>query len=513
MRSYKRLSVLLIFALVFTLLLAVCLIACNSTALTNLLPSQKATTYVSLDVNPSIEIVLDQYNAVMSVEGVNEDARVLLFQEDGIVGADVNVAIENIASLAVKYNYITSDNASVDVCVVSCDEKTEEKISSRVSEYFQKGVQSVDSSIALKFESGINLELSLELENVKAQFADNKAVQDMTVSEFRLVKRALEADDTLTLEGALAESKDSLIAKVQRLQSSVEAKYDALYAETINKAEAVYKNAVNSLEGGLYVAHFAGKTTSSYIRFDYGAVAENLAKTKQAVKYAAANAYLASLQCYKALYRSYAKNPTCEISIKEANEIALSLCIEYDDFIAEIGASVSITKVRFEKSALCDCVNKLYRNASGEERTQISDAFGKISSDVFADIEIDSTVLDFSVDDVEETINKIKTHLAGNDVFVGIADSATSECKPDVDYSDETSINNAIALLKQKANEAYEGMALTDDDIEQIDEAKSQISVQLDSALKAYNDIKDTALNQALARMQSLKQSVQTALR
>lgn len=505
MRSYKRLSVLLIFALVFTLLSAVCLIACNSTALTNLLPSQKATTYVSLDVNPSIEIVLDQYNAVMSVEGVNEDARVLLFQEDGIVGADVNVAIENIAALAVKYNYITGDNATVDVCVVSCDEKTGEKIFSRVGEYFQKGVQAEDSSISMKFESGINLELSLELENVKAQFADNKALQDMTVAEFRLVKRAIEADDTLTLEAALSESRDSLISKVQRLQLSVEVKYDALYTETINKAEAVYKNAVNSLEGGLYVAHFAGKTTSSYIRFDYIAAAENLAKTKQAVKYATANAYLASLQCYKALYRSYAKNPTCEISIREANEIAVSLGIEYEDFIAEVGANVSITKVSFEKSALCDCVNKIYRNASGDERAQIFDAFEQISEDVFSEIEIDSKDIDFSVDDVEDTINKIKSHLSGNDVFVGIADSATSECKPDVDYSDEASINNAIAFLKQKANEAYAGMALTDEDIEQIDEAKSQISAQLDSALNAYNDLKDAALNQALARMQSLK--------
>ena len=42
--------------------------------------------YVSLDINPAIELIVDKDNNVVSVRGENEDGQVLLYEETGIKG-------------------------------------------------------------------------------------------------------------------------------------------------------------------------------------------------------------------------------------------------------------------------------------------------------------------------------------------------------------------------------------------------------------------------------------------
>lgn len=102
------------------MLCAVILVACNSiyTSHPHTSEPQRATSFVRIDVNPSVELVLDQNDVVMSAYGANRDGKVLLFEESGIVGAELDVALGNIASCAVRYGYV-KDDANVSVEVVS----------------------------------------------------------------------------------------------------------------------------------------------------------------------------------------------------------------------------------------------------------------------------------------------------------------------------------------------------------------------------------------------------------
>ena len=123
MRKGKSVTISLAICLLITVFLAVSLCACNITTDSPQTPqAQKATSFVCIDVNPSIELVLDQNNVVMSATGANKDGKVLLFEENGIVDAELDVAVSNIASLALKYGYV-EDGSNVNVEVSSSTEQ------------------------------------------------------------------------------------------------------------------------------------------------------------------------------------------------------------------------------------------------------------------------------------------------------------------------------------------------------------------------------------------------------
>ena len=71
----------------------------------------EAQTFVSMDINPSVEFTLDKNNKVLSVHGANEDGQVLLYGEEGIVGADIEVATAKVLELA--KNSVTSTRTTL----------------------------------------------------------------------------------------------------------------------------------------------------------------------------------------------------------------------------------------------------------------------------------------------------------------------------------------------------------------------------------------------------------------
>ncbi len=514
MRSYRKLTLLLIFALALTLLMAVCLIACNSTALSNL-TSQKATTFVCIDINPSIELVLDQDDTVMSVGGANNDAKVLLFQEDGIVGAHVNVAIENIASLAVEYKYISDDNHTIDISVVSADDSRQSQIFQSVTSHFEKGATTTDNTLSLQFENALNLALSQELQKIKEQFPSQEEVQTLSVADFRLIKRAIEADYSLSVTDAVLTKKENLIAKVQKMQSATESKYDVEYSEQIRGARLVYENAINAIDGGLYIAHFAKKTLDLA---NATSMFENLAKTKSALAYTTANAYLTALELYRAGYAQYYQNPDYSVSLLGAKSIADSLDVDVDWLIDSLDATTDKGFVRFEQRSFNDFMNKLYRNASQEERVNIESAFEKAVNNKFTVVTVSDENVGFSIKDVENTINAIKDDFmkeltAGiGDVVEDIVNSVISDCTPSVDYSSATSIDNAISILSKIAQSALDNMALSDEDLSDIEDAKSAIQSTIENALQTYNTAKDTAQQNAISRLSEQKETRKSML-
>ena len=58
----------------------------------------KAVSYVGIDVNPSVSLVLDKNDNVLSVLADNEDAQVLLYGET-LVGMSADEAAKKIAAL------------------------------------------------------------------------------------------------------------------------------------------------------------------------------------------------------------------------------------------------------------------------------------------------------------------------------------------------------------------------------------------------------------------------------
>ena len=55
-----------------------------------------ASAYLGLEINPSIDLVIDQYGKVFSVNAGNDDARILLYNENGIVGEVVEKQLKRL---------------------------------------------------------------------------------------------------------------------------------------------------------------------------------------------------------------------------------------------------------------------------------------------------------------------------------------------------------------------------------------------------------------------------------
>ena len=514
MRDYKKTSILLAMCLAFTVLCAVCLIACNSLTPNTVSFTPKATSYVSVDVNPSIELVLDQNDEVMNVTGANEDARVLLFREDGIVGAKVNVAIENIASLAVEYGYLKEENSTVDVCVVSSSDDKQNALFKSISDSFTKGVQEQNESLCVSIANEISLSLNTELAKLKSQYSADENIQSLSVSDFKLVKRAMEADPSQNYQELAGKSTEELLSIASVLQNNADATYGDEYKKQVDKAKLVYNNTVQTLEGTFYVKHFATNALGAYLDANYTEAMANLAKTSSAVKYTAANAYLLSLTYYQTRFASYFANPTYTISQDAISEIATALGMSEDDFEKAIDASTIKDGVQISKNNLEFFVDKLYRNASEQEKARLANVYENICNEYLVTADKDEEDMQFSIDDVDKRILTIKATLATPQMTLMLnlagfdIDDILGQCKPEnVDYDDYSSIDKAIASLKELAQSAKEDMALTEEDEEQVKEDFSSVQSTLDDALQIFNKAKEKAVNDAIDYILSIKNS------
>ena len=89
------------------------IIALTCAVFTGCQTPDQSRAVVNVDVNPSIQFVVDAQNKVVSVNALNEDAQVLLYGEASFEGKDIEQAIETITSLAVEYGYLDEQNKVV----------------------------------------------------------------------------------------------------------------------------------------------------------------------------------------------------------------------------------------------------------------------------------------------------------------------------------------------------------------------------------------------------------------
>ena len=150
-----------------------------STAMFNLnAPSQKkAKAIVNVDVNPSVELVVDDRDRVVSVKGLNDEGSMIIYGE-ALVGKDVNNAISTIIKVETETGYLVANadvsQNTIKVSVSADDEKYKDALESKIEvsiddtclknhvkasvEYVEKYTHAQLVEIALKCDSSLNKE-------------------------------------------------------------------------------------------------------------------------------------------------------------------------------------------------------------------------------------------------------------------------------------------------------------------------------------------------------------------
>lgn len=87
-------------------------------------------SYVSVDINPSLEFSVNRFDKVIGVHAFNEDAEKVISASDNIKYKDIDDALEQILDTASDQGFLKKDEANSIMFVVSSGNKKEEKVMS-----------------------------------------------------------------------------------------------------------------------------------------------------------------------------------------------------------------------------------------------------------------------------------------------------------------------------------------------------------------------------------------------
>ena len=225
--------------------------------------------YISLDINPAIELIVDKDSNVISVRGENEDGQVLLYEETGIKGEKIDAAINKITDLAVKYGYLDEDNKVVDTLVTSGDNAFATEILSKVNTSVTATAANLGLTVATDGEGAYSL--LRKMDEVKKRFPNNKAIRNMSVSKFKLALSVSETGE-ISLDSAAALDDAKLIEMLREASPQIEEFATAAYMETKTKALAIYEQATELACNAVYTQYYLEKMLSHPLTAYYGGV-------------------------------------------------------------------------------------------------------------------------------------------------------------------------------------------------------------------------------------------------
>lgn len=198
-----------------------------------------AASYVSVDVNPSVSFVLDEDDKVLSVIAENEDAQVLIYEEN-FEGLTVEKAVEKLADLAVELGYLNEENRGVNITAEG--EVQLEEIKTSLQSAFTAAVEEAGGEYEVSLTSDGLFSVQRELEEINAAYD-----LTLTVSEYELIAQAQAADKTLTVQAAAKLTKEELIEIVYEGMDEYVPYATEAYEKIKNEAFSVYYKAKEEL--------------------------------------------------------------------------------------------------------------------------------------------------------------------------------------------------------------------------------------------------------------------------
>ncbi len=224
-------------------------------------------SYVSIDINPSIELTVDENNKVVSVYAANEDANILLYEEEGILGASIEDAIAKITELAIELGYLDEENKVVGTTVSSADAEwvstLQEKVNTKIT------ATAKNSGLEITTDAEGAYSLLRKLEQLKAQYPDNQEIQNLSVSKLKLALSASENGE-ITLESAIELDDTQLIKMIEESHKELEAFATDAYIKAKQEAFAIYDELSGIAIDGVYGEIYLKNVTSHLTTFWYG---------------------------------------------------------------------------------------------------------------------------------------------------------------------------------------------------------------------------------------------------
>lgn len=202
-------------------------------------------TYVSLDINPSVEFEADDGNVVVSYRAMNVDAEFLLEENDlELVGLPLDDAVESVIGLAVEYGYLDAADAqgAVMITVINRNQTLEDEIRRMIET--QTGA----------YLSASEMQTQLIIASATSQIRQQASELDLSVGKMLLIEKARAADANLTIEAAkelsVKELNEIAVGYNQSVIEGFRAEYHSK-VETLDDLKATALTSLNNREAEL----------------------------------------------------------------------------------------------------------------------------------------------------------------------------------------------------------------------------------------------------------------------
>ncbi len=455
----------------------------------------EAATYVGIDVNPSVSLILDGDGKVLSVAAENEDAQVLLYGED-LTGLTAGEAAEKIAELSVELGYLNENNTGVNITV--------EGKAGDIEGDIRAAFEASADGLGLNFSSEGTFSVNRKLAAVNAEYN-----LDLTVGQFRLIAEAQKADGSLTWEAAAQMDTSRLLELAALAAETVEPYATATYTAAKEAALYAYETAKGQLVDSLWLLPYSTTYLPDVLtgqKVNYGAIYNLYTGASRTL-----GAGLSAAEKAEAAAR--------EISVSDGtlDAIAVALGMSEDEKAAFVA---QVTEGGKTVAALDAYLDVYFKNMTAEARAQIADKIAEVTAAVQAEADkIDASVAQEYKDafaklcsDLTALIpdsikNTASTYLTEFSALVeDIGEAAEGKEPKAAAYA----VKNAV---DQRAEEVMNAMRadLTDEDVKGVEDAIAKVSDSLSAAEQRCKAALEEAETQAKEYLAALKEARKNA--
>ncbi len=226
-------------------------------------------SYLAVDINPTVELVVDG-ETVVTVKAGNDDAAVLLSGEN-FEDMSVEEALQKIVELAEELGYLTEENDDVKISVTA--DKAE--IIEMIEEMAKRGAEKGSDKAKVN-----NVPRSGDERKVKdLQGEDAEKYAGLTPSKLRLIEAIMEYDDTMTYEIGASMKVDELADMLDELAEQFEGligdEMEKLFQEKYEEAKHLAQSQMAAVYGEEYVAAWERFVALKKVEHDIEKTAKN----------------------------------------------------------------------------------------------------------------------------------------------------------------------------------------------------------------------------------------------
>lgn len=202
-----------------------------------------------------------------------------MIYDEELTGKDLETVVNSIIDLSVECGYLSTDNKVVDFSVSSTSDSLTAKLEGTIEDVIvSKGEE---KGLELSFSTDGVFSLLRELENVKEEYPNNQEIQNLTVSEFKLVSSAVLSDEELSYEVAVTLDTEELMNRITETRDEFYNLATKTYNEMVVKSQIAYEKVLKATERTIYSTYYLSNTLSHPVNYGllysiYGSTADTL---------------------------------------------------------------------------------------------------------------------------------------------------------------------------------------------------------------------------------------------